>query len=98
MKAALLAGGIALALQACANNGGTDPSTPAPTASCNAAAAQFAIGQLPDDALVARARQASGADMARVLRHDQMTTKEFRQGRLNLRLDAQGRIAQVDCG
>ena len=37
------------------------------------------------------------AEVARVLRHNQPITKEFRMGRLNLVLDAEGRIARINC-
>jgi hypothetical protein len=30
--------------------------------------------------------------------HDEMVTKEYDPGRLNLQLDAQGRVARVYCG
>ena len=30
--------------------------------------------------------------------HDEMVTKEYDAGRLNLQLDAQGRVARVYCG
>ena len=69
--------------------------------------ARYAAGLvfLPRDAALAtRCREAleaelhkAGAKVVRTLRHDQAITKEYRVGRLNLVLDASGRIASVNC-
>ncbi|MNR65322.1 Peptidase inhibitor I78 family protein [compost metagenome] len=45
-----------------------------------------------------QARQRSGAAMARVLHPGQITTREFNAERLNLEVDATGRIVAVRCG
>ena len=71
-----------------------DPTSPA---HCDASKASGAIGQLPQAEVVEAARKAAGADVVRTLRHGQPITKEFRVGRLNLVLDAEGRIASANC-
>lgn len=87
--------GLILSLSACAQ-------VPAPVAGaaqahCDAGKAADAVGQLPTPETQERARTRAGAEVVRVLRHNQPITKEFRMGRLNLVLDAEGRIASVNC-
>ncbi|MFY3384274.1 I78 family peptidase inhibitor [Paracidovorax sp. MALMAid1276] len=100
---------IATVLSGCASYGNPPPagaapgaSTPPPpppvTAVCNAQPAQGAIGQSSTPSVVETARARSGALMARVLRPGQMVTKEFNAQRLNLEVDASGRIVAVSCG
>lgn len=73
--------------------------TPGPRGgTCNAAPAQSAIGQQSTGAVIEKARVASGAAMARVLRPNQPTTLEFNHDRLNVVVDAAGRITAVRCG
>lgn len=74
------------------------PAAPAPVAECNAQPAQFAVGQNSTAAVMESARVRSGAHMARILRPGQMITKEFNAQRLNLEVDASGRIVAVRCG
>lgn len=97
---------MALALSACAQIPAADTTAsppPAPagdaasSAHCDAGMATDAVGQLPSPEAQERARTDAGAEIVRVLRHDQPITKEFRTGRLNLVLDAEGRIASVNC-
>lgn len=65
---------------------------------CSAAPAQGAMGQLATQALLEAARVQAGAQTARVLRPGQMITKEFNFQRLNLDVDAAGRVTKVYCG
>lgn len=67
-------------------------------AQCNAQPAQFAVGQNSTARVMESARARAGAEMARVLRPGQMVTKEFNAQRLNLQVDANGRIVAVSCG
>jgi len=71
---------------------------PAPKQICNAQPAQSFVGRTNTSANLEQARQRSGAAMARVLHPGQMTTKEFNAERLNLEVDATGRILVVRCG
>lgn len=65
---------------------------------CNAGPAQAVIGKQGTASVVEQARVLSGAAMARVLRQGQAVTLEFNAERLNLTVDAQGRIMAVRCG
>lgn len=76
----------------------TAPAAPAPVSECNAQPAQFAVGQNSTAAVVESARARAGAHIARILRPGQMVTKEFNAQRLNLEVDASGRIVAVRCG
>lgn len=65
---------------------------------CDAAPAQSFVGQNSTAKVVEAARVRSGALMVRVLRPGQMVTKEFDAQRLNLEVNAAGRIIAVRCG
>lgn len=65
---------------------------------CDAQPAQSFVGQNSTAKVVEDARVKSGANMARVLRPGQMITKEYSTQRLNLEVDATGRIVAVRCG
>ena len=65
---------------------------------CKAVDAQFAVGQNADAALLEQARQRSGSRIARILRPGQMVTMEYSAERLNLDVDASGKVASVRCG
>lgn len=69
-----------------------------PEMSCDAAKAQFAVGQAYGEALAERARAAAGATLVRALRPGQMVTTEFRGDRLNLEVDAGGKVIAARCG
>jgi hypothetical protein len=51
-----------------------------------------------DDAVAEQARSDAGAKHVRVLKPDQRVTMEFDGERLNLEVDAEGRITSVRCG
>lgn len=95
---------LILSLGACAQTPASHAAAPAtpvadPTSPshCDASKTSAAIGQLPTPETQEWARTTAGAEVVRVLRHDQRITKEFRVGRLNLVLDAAGRIASANC-
>jgi hypothetical protein len=90
-SAALLVG---LALSGCAMNA----NLPAASAGCDAAKASGFVGRKADEALVEQARQAAGAERARVLAPGTMVTMEYLAGRLNLDVDAGGIVQGVRCG
>lgn len=92
----------ASALCACAQPPGpaappAPPARPAP-GQCNADAARFAVGQLASAELAEQARQRAGALRVRVIRPGQMVTMEFDNSRLNLDVDAAGKVTAVRCG
>lgn len=103
-RSLVLIPGLVLSLSACAQiPAPADTSAlPAPVADvtasehCDAGPASEAAGQLPTPETQERARARARAEV-RVLRHNQPITKEFRMGRLNLVLDAEGRIASINC-
>ncbi len=71
----------------------------APTeAGCNAQAVQDLVGRHASALIAEGARQRAGAQRVRMIGHDEMVTKEYDAGRLNLQLDAQGRVARIYCG
>lgn len=79
-----------------------DPATPPPAdglaESCDAEAARRFVGQAATEAVVEQARAAAGARSARTLKPGQVVTMEYRAGRLNLDVDADGVITDVRCG
>ncbi|MBL0419550.1 peptidase inhibitor I78 [Ramlibacter sp. AW1] len=102
---AFVAGAACVLLQACAQPAAVPAAEPASknmaepsTNACDRSAAGFAIGQEALPSLLETARRQSGAETARFLTHDQVVTREYRVGRLNLLLDASGRVVEVSCG
>jgi len=85
-------------LAACAHQQPVAPPAPAAPGSCNAAAAQFAVGQAYGEAIADEARRRSGARVSRALRPGQVVTMEYNSERLNLELDAGSRVVRVRCG
>ena len=71
---------------------------PRPPQHCDPRAAQWAVGKTNTEHTIAEARKRSGAYIARVLRPGQPTTREFNAERLNLEVDASGRIVAARCG
>ena len=100
MRLSLIASPLsALLLVACAMPVEQTP-MPAPAASgkCNAAPARAYIGQVATDAVVGKAKAASGADIARVLRSGDIVTMEYRADRLNINVDDKRVIIELTCG
>ena len=86
-------------LAGCASPGPATGPTGAPLGgACNAASAQSVVGQNTTATVMEAARLRSGARMVRILRPGQITTKEFDAQRLNLEVNAAGRIIAVRCG
>lgn len=86
-------------LAGCASPGPATGPTGAPLGGiCNAAPAQSFVGQNSTAKVVEAARVSAGALMVRILRPGQMVTKEFDAQRLNLEVNAAGRIIAVRCG
>lgn len=88
-----------VALAGCAGMGGLPGAMPgAAPATCDAAAAQFAVGQSFGPTLERDVRARSGASIVRWLNPGQAVTMEFNPARLNLTLDGRSRITKVACG
>lgn len=75
-----------------------DKQAPRALQRCDQAGAQWAVGKTNTEHNINEARQRAGAYMARVLRPGQPTTREFNAERLNLEVDATGRIIAARCG
>ena len=86
---------VALALAGCVTH---DPPHADSGGTCDARAARPMIGQPATDRLIRRARRATGAAAARVLRPGTMVTMDFHPGRLNLRVNERNIITDVICG
>lgn len=105
MGGAIAAAGVVL-LAGCSSIGPGAGSAPAPIGAstapvggeCNAQGAQVVVGKNATAKVVEDARVRSGARLARVLRPGQIITKEFDGQRLNLEVDASGKIVAVRCG
>jgi hypothetical protein len=82
----------ALGAIACAT--APDPATGA----CNASGLGNLVGREGTAELSAEAQRRSGARQLRVIRPGDAVTMDFREDRLNIRLDAAGRVESFDCG
>ena len=71
---------------------------PAPSGSCDATKAQFALGERASQELLDRARVAAGAGAARFIRPNEPITLEFSPARLNLNLNTKDVVQSVYCG
>lgn len=65
---------------------------------CNEKAGQWAVGQLADEALVAKVKADTGSDRVRVIRPGMAVTMDWREDRVNLEVDADNRVLTVRCG
>lgn len=86
--AALLTAGCATAPAAEAGGSGK----------CDAAPAQKLIGRSRSAQVGAEARRLSGATALRWIAPGTMVTMDYREDRVNLRVDAAGKVVRVDCG
>ncbi|MFF7062731.1 I78 family peptidase inhibitor [Pseudomonas sp. NPDC008258] len=94
---------VAAVLAGCSTGGSSDGGN-APAASagndgrCEASGADFAIGKQGSAELLEQARKASGSQMARILKPNDVVTLEYRSERLNLNVNEQGVVTRVNCG
>ena len=65
---------------------------------CNAAPVQQLVGRPFTAQLGEEARNRSGAVRIRSIRPGDAVTMDYREDRLNIHLDAQGRIVRLACG
>lgn len=66
--------------------------------SCNAGAVQNLVGRAATTELGTTARDRSGARAVRWIRPGDAVTMDYREDRLNIHLDANGRVARIACG
>jgi len=74
------------------------PEPPSMHHQCNADAAATYVGRRASADNIEGARKAAGADIARTLSPGQVVTMEYRDGRLNLHIDAARTITRITCG
>lgn len=74
------------------------PAPEEPAMTCNEKAGQWAVGQLADEALVAKVKADTGSDRIRVIRPGMAVTMDWREDRVNLDVDADNRVLAVRCG
>ena len=75
-----------------------DGAIPKGGGSCDAAPAQKLVGKARSAAVGDEARRLSGAAALRWIPEGTMVTMEYREDRLNIHLNAQNRIARINCG
>jgi hypothetical protein len=68
------------------------------TMTCDAGKGQWAVGQLADEALVAKVKADTGSDRYRVIPPDTAVTMDYREDRVNIETDADNRVIAVRCG
>lgn len=76
------------------------PASPAPEApamTCDADKVQWTLGQLADEALVAKAKMQAGAERMRVIKPGMAVTMDYREDRLNLDVDADNKVTRAYC-
>ncbi len=88
VAAALLAAGCATA----------PPAEAGATGKCDASRAQKLLGRVRSAKLAAEARRLSGATALRWIAPGAMVTMDFRESRINLRLDPRNKVVKIDCG
>jgi hypothetical protein len=87
----------AIALAACADR--SRSAMGAGPASCHAAGAEAVLGQKPDDHVIDQALRGSGALRSRVIPAGAAAAMDRTDPmRLNIELDAEGRIHRMRCG
>lgn len=82
---------------ACATAGTAGPATEGP-GECRLDAVQYAVGQPYTVELGAALQDKSGARSLRAISPGQAVTMDFRSDRLNIEIDAQGKVVRVSCG
>ena len=65
---------------------------------CDASKAQALVGRQRAAPLSAEALRLTGARDVRWIRPGDMVTMDYREDRLNIHVDAQGRVTRVRCG
>ena len=68
-----------------------------PAMTCQADKGQWAIGQIADEALVAKVKADTTSERVRVIRPGMAVTMDYREDRVNLDVDADNRVTAVRC-
>ncbi|MES2057457.1 MAG: I78 family peptidase inhibitor [Pseudomonadota bacterium] len=91
-----IAGIALLMLSACAMD--DPPQRPGPPRACNADRVQQFVGSPGSAKVVASAKRRAGARAVRRITPGMMVTMDFRMDRLNVYVNAQGRVERLTCG
>jgi Peptidase inhibitor I78 family len=75
-----------------------ETATGGPERACDASKAQSLLGRSESADTEAEAKRLSGAGIVRWIPEGGMVTMDYREDRLNLRLDGAGKIVGIDCG
>lgn len=75
----------------------TAPAAEEPAMTCQADKGQWAIGQIADEALVAKVKADTTSERVRVIRPGMAVTMDYREDRVNLDVDADNRVLAVRC-
>jgi len=90
------------ALAACTSAGSLQPAEAGPTVKgdgrCDAAPVAWAVGRKAGEEVMKKVWQQSGAGLIRPIAPGQAVTRDFRQDRINVHLDAGNTITRLDCG
>ena len=87
-----------LALAACTQTPAPATADPAIGAQCDATPVQDRIGRMGDAATIESAKAVSGARTVRRYESGSALTMDFRPDRLNVEVDAGGKIVKLTCG
>ena len=94
----ILAGGLAMAgATVCPDDSDAVPEHGTGKA-CNAAPAQSLVGRERTEVSGAEIKRLTGAGLLRWIPHDGVVTMDYREDRVNVRLDRQNRIVSISCG
>jgi hypothetical protein len=92
----LAAGAVLMAMAGCATAAEEVPVRGG--GSCDASKAQKLIGRARSARLGAEALRLSGATALRWIPPGAMVTMDYRENRINLRLDTRSKVIKADCG
>ena len=79
-------------------DGGAPYARAAASGTCHADAVQWAIGQAATQQTMARIWRESGAGLIRPIGPDQAVTRDRRDDRVDVEIDADNRIVRITCG
>lgn len=82
---------------AATNPDATPPADKEPDMACQAEKGQWAVGLIADDALVAKVLADTTSERVRVIKPGMAVTMDYRHDRVNLDVDADGRVTAVRC-
>ena len=77
---------------------GQNPAPPPAEGKCEAGQVQRFVGKMATKEIVSQIVAQSGSRIARVIRPGQMVTMDYREDRVDIRIDAKTRILNISCG